>query len=128
MKLLVLIYLLTFGAITINADEILSAKKSVKTKVVKTVSSKTVGARTFNATAYCLKGRMANGQTVHSGAIAADPRVLPLGTKVYIEGMGSYVVKDTGGAIKGNKIDVWLASCSQARKFGRRPLQLTIIK
>lgn len=70
---------------------------------------------------------MANGQKVHSGAIAADPRVLPLGTKVHIQGMGSFVVKDTGGAVKGKRIDIWMPSRTQALKFGRRPVQLKIL-
>jgi len=81
----------------------------------------------FTATAYSLKGKMRNGQAVHSGAIAADPRVLPIGTTVYIEGMGQFVVKDTGGAIKGNRIDIWMSSTSNAFKFGRRPVKLRII-
>lgn len=47
-------------------------------------------------------------------AIAADPRVLPMNTKVYIEGIGTRVVRDTGGAIKGNKIDVLVGSNSES--------------
>lgn len=47
-------------------------------------------------------------------AIAADPRVLPMNTKVYIEGIGVRVVRDTGGAIKGNKIDVLCSSNSES--------------
>jgi len=52
--------------------------------------------------------------------IAVDPSVIPLGWWVYIEGIGYRRAEDTGGAIKGNKIDVYLASDSQARQFGRR--------
>lgn len=47
-------------------------------------------------------------------AIAADPRVLPMNTKVYIDGIGTRVVRDTGGAIKGNKIDVLVSSNSES--------------
>lgn len=101
-------------------------KVDTSKKVVKTVSTRMVGARTFRASAYCLTGKMANGQRVHSGAIAADPRVLKLGTKVKIQGMGTFVVKDTGGAIKGNRIDIWMGSCQSARIFGRREVQLVV--
>lgn len=102
-------------------------KADTSKEVVKpTVSTRMVGARTFRASAYCLTGKMANGQRVHNGAIAADPRVLKLGTKVKIQGMGTFVVKDTGGAIKSNRIDIWMGSCRAARVFGRRDVQLVV--
>lgn len=97
-----------------------------ESKVVKTVSVKSTSI-TYVATAYALRGKMANGQGVHQGAIAADPRILPLGTVVYIEGMGTFTVKDTGGAIKGNRIDIWMPSHSQAIKFGRRTVRLRVL-
>ena len=101
--------------------------REAKTKpvVVKTASVESTGSLRFVATAYSLRGKMANGQSVHAGAIAADPRVLPLGTVVEIIGMGTYVVKDTGGAIKGNRIDIWMPS--GAMKFGRRTVMLRIV-
>lgn len=130
MKLTVLTLLL-IATTTIFAQE--SRPRQVKVdeskKVVKTtVSSSMVGARTFNATAYSLKGKMANGQQVHYGAIAADPRILPLGTKVLIEGLGTFIVQDTGGAIKGNRIDIWMSSTQAALRFGRKSVKLAVIK
>ena len=83
--------------------------------------------RSFVATAYCLKGRTASGKNTRSGIIAADTRVLPLGTRVHIAGHGVFVVADTGGAIKGNRIDIWVASNSEARKFGRRAVKLKVL-
>ena len=86
--------------------------------------------RAFVATCYSLRGRMANGAFVHRGAIAADPRVLPIGTRVYLKAgslSGEYVVKDTGGAIKGKRIDIWVPSTAQAMNFGRRGVQLTVL-
>jgi 3D (Asp-Asp-Asp) domain-containing protein len=77
----------------------------------------------FTATAYCLKGRTATGGSVRRGIVAADPRVLPLGTRINLDAgsySGSYVVADTGGAVKGRKLDIWVPNCSEARRFGRR--------
>ena len=86
------------------------------------------GYKQYTATAYALKGRMANGRYVHKGAIAADPRILPLGTKVHIKNMGTYTVTDTGSAIKGRRIDIWMPSKRQAIKFGRRKVHLKVLK
>lgn len=86
-------------------------------------NEKTKGGRAFSATAYCLKGRTASGSGVRKGIVAADPRVLPLGTRINLNAggySGSYVVADTGGAIKGRKLDIWVSNCSEARRFGRR--------
>ena len=67
------------------------------------------------------------GHGVRRGIIAADPRVLKLGSRVTISGggySGTYLVSDTGGVIKGKKIDIWVPNCSEARKFGRRTVQI----
>lgn len=107
----------------------LDSNKSIK----KTVSSKAVGGAnrgSFSATAYCLKGRTASGTGVRRGIIAADPRVLPLGTRVNLGGGGqggNYVVADTGGKIKGKRIDIWMASCADARRFGRRNVNISVL-
>ena len=89
-----------------------------------------VPAQTYSATAYSLRGRTASGQTVTRGLIAADPRVLPLGTRVRLEAgqwSGEYLVADTGGAIRGRKIDIWTPSTREAMHFGRRAVKLTIL-
>lgn len=59
--------------------------------------------------------------------IAVDPRVIPLGTKVYVEGYGYAVAADTGGAIKGYKIDVFFPSNSQAYRWGNRKVKIKIL-
>lgn len=59
--------------------------------------------------------------------IAVDPSVIPLGTKVFVEGYGYAVAADTGGAIKGNKIDVFIANKSQAYKWGRKKVKIRIL-
>ena len=99
-----------------------------KGKVAKTGSVRATSAGTFTATAYCLRGRTAMGHSVRKGLIAADPKVLKLGSKVNIGAgshSGQYLVSDTGGRIKGRKIDIWMASCAEARRFGRRTITVT---
>lgn len=84
----------------------------------------------FTATAYSLRGRTASGQPVRRGVIAADRRVLPIGTRVRLQAgqySGEYVVADTDGAVKGRKIDVWMPSTREAMRFGRRPVKLTVL-
>jgi 3D (Asp-Asp-Asp) domain-containing protein len=102
-----------------------------KELVKKTASVKAAGAGAsrgaFAASAYCFTGRTAMGHPVRRGLIAADPRVLKLGSRVYISAgawSGTYLVSDTGGAIKGKRIDIWVPGCSEARKFGRRTVQV----
>jgi 3D (Asp-Asp-Asp) domain-containing protein len=103
-----------------------------KKLVRKTGSSKAAGVSKgkFSATAYCLQGRTAMGHGVRRGIIAADPRVLRLGSQVVVEGggyTGTYLVSDTGGKIKGNRIDIWMPSCAEARKFGRRTVSVSTL-
>jgi 3D (Asp-Asp-Asp) domain-containing protein len=92
-------------------------------EVVAESGSKIALIGSFSATAYCLRGRTATGGSVRRGIVAADTRILPLGTRINIDAgsySGSYTVADTGGAIKGRRLDIWVANCSEARRFGRR--------
>jgi 3D (Asp-Asp-Asp) domain-containing protein len=87
-------------------------------------------AKTFRATAYCLKGRTATGGGVRRGIVAADRRILPLGTKIQISAgsySGTYTVADTGGAVKGNVLDIWVPSCSEANRFGRKTITVSVL-
>lgn len=84
----------------------------------------------YVATAYSLRGRGASGLGVRKGTIAADPRVLPFGTRVRLDAgpySGEYIVTDSGSAVKGNKIDVWVPTYSEACRFGRRSIKLTVL-
>jgi 3D (Asp-Asp-Asp) domain-containing protein len=84
----------------------------------------------YVATAYSLRGRTASGQMVAKGLIAADPRHLPLGTRVRLEAgtySGEYVVADTGGLVRGRRIDIWTPSSREAMRFGRRTVKLTVL-
>jgi 3D (Asp-Asp-Asp) domain-containing protein len=88
-------------------------------------------AQSFQATAYALKGRTRTGASVRRGVIAADPHVLPLGSVVQLRAgkySGVYTVHDTGKRIKGNVIDVWVPDRGEARQFGRRKIQLHVMK
>jgi len=84
----------------------------------------------YIATPYSLRGRTASGRYVSQGIIAADPRILPLGSRVRLEAgawSGDYLVADTGGAIRGRKIDIWTPSSREAMRFGRRKVKLTVL-
>jgi 3D (Asp-Asp-Asp) domain-containing protein len=102
-------------------DDKVKGKKLVE----KTVMSKAAGS--FTATAYCLKGRTAMGHGVRRGIIAADPRILKLGSSVNLGAgsySGTYLVSDTGGGVRGRRIDIWVPSCAEARRFGRRTVTI----
>ncbi len=86
---------------------------------------------TMNATAYHPKdgdgaGITATGTKAGYGTVAVDPRVIPLGSKVYIPEYGNAVAADTGGAIIGNKIDLCMESYEECYQFGRRDIQVFI--
>ena len=83
---------------------------------------------TVEATAYTYTGNTtATGIYPREGLIAVDPRVIPLGTEVYIEGYGYAIAADTGGAIKGNKIDVFYPDLQKCLQWGRRKVTLHIL-
>jgi 3D (Asp-Asp-Asp) domain-containing protein len=112
------------------SEEVEGSDKKLVTKTGSSRATRGVNRGGFVATAYCLRGRTASGTNVRRGVIAADPRVLPLGTRVALGAgglSGDYVVADTGGRIKGKKIDIWMASCADARRFGRRTVNVTVL-
>ncbi|MBS4221108.1 DUF348 domain-containing protein [Bacillus sp. FJAT-49711] len=84
-------------------------------------------------TAYCngCSGVTATGINLRSNpnvkVIAVDPNVIPLGSKVWVEGYGYAVAGDTGGAIKGNRIDIFVASKEEAYRFGRRQVKIRVL-
>jgi len=92
------------------------------------------GARmVFEATAYCKGTTTKAGVQVRAGIAAADPSVLPLGSVIQIGGVpekykGIYTVLDTGPEIKGREIDVYIWSCYEALAFGRRRVELTVLR
>ncbi|MBM7687841.1 3D domain-containing protein [Enterococcus ureilyticus] len=103
----------------------------------KTENKEPSGAKMMmEATAYsCNEGFIGGGNLTAMGqdlridpmAIAVDPSVIPLGTKLYVEGYGEAIASDTGGAIKGNIIDLHFSDVSQCIDWGRRQVEVTII-
>lgn len=101
---------------------------------VKGVSGTSIYMSSTAYTAYCngCSGKTATGQNLRANpnmkVIAVDPKVIPLGTKVHVEGYGYAIAGDTGGAIKGNKIDVFIPEQSNALQWGRKNVKVTILK
>ena len=86
-----------------------------------------------SATAYSAQDpgnstRTAAGTLVRRGVIAVDPNVIPMGTRVFIPGYGEAVAEDTGGAIKGNHIDIAFDTHKEALTFGRKNLEVYIME
>lgn len=90
----------------------------------------------FLVTAYCpcktccgkTDGITASGLRALAGhTVAVDPSLIPLGTALFIEGVGERVAEDTGGAIRGRRLDVFFPSHAQAKRFGRRWLRVQVL-
>jgi 3D (Asp-Asp-Asp) domain-containing protein len=86
-----------------------------------------------SATAYCQSGTTRSGEQTRRGVVAADPRVLPLRTKVRIDAPhtthdGVYTVLDTGSAVKGRVVDIYMPDCRAAREFGRRQVVVYVLE
>ncbi|MCM3177669.1 LysM peptidoglycan-binding and 3D domain-containing protein [Cytobacillus horneckiae] len=91
----------------------------------------TMEATAYTATCEGCSGVTATGinllENPDMKVISVDPNVIPLGSKVYVEGYGEAIAGDTGGAIKGNKIDVFIPNKDDAINFGRQTLKVTIL-
>ncbi|MGM8211493.1 LysM peptidoglycan-binding domain-containing protein [Virgibacillus sp. W0430] len=108
-------------------------KQRAESTAKKKAEGKTIS---VSATAYTAKctgcsGITATGVDLNSNpnakVIAVDPNVIPLGSKVYVEGYGEAIAADTGGAIKGNKIDIHVPTKDQAYSWGVRTVNVTIM-
>ncbi|ADF39834.1 3D domain-containing protein [Priestia megaterium] len=93
--------------------------------------SMTVEATAYTANCAGCSGTTATGVNLKANpnqkVIAVDPSVIPLGSKVYVEGYGEAVAADTGGAIKGNRIDVFVPAEGDAQQFGRKSVKITVM-
>jgi 3D (Asp-Asp-Asp) domain-containing protein len=87
----------------------------------------------FTATAYCKGHTTASGVGVRTGIAASDPGILPVGSVVNIatdtaKYSGVYTLMDTGPLVQGRVLDIYMWSCHEALAFGRRPVEVTVLR
>ncbi len=85
----------------------------------------------FEATAYCVTGITKSGAKVAPGHVAADPKVIPLGSMIYVDSPlmgGIYQVLDTGEMVKGKIIDIFIPSYQDCVDFGRRAVKVQVLR
>ncbi len=87
----------------------------------------------FNATAYCKGTTTASGVGARTGIAASDPSILPVGSVVNISTddtkyNGVYTIMDTGPRVQGRILDLYMWSCHEALAFGRRPVEITVLR
>lgn len=114
-----------------------SATSQASTTPSRTASNKVTKEFIATATAYTANCNGCSGITktginlkknAHLKVIAVDPNVIPLGTKVHVEGYGYAVAGDIGSAIKGNKIDVFIPTKNEAYKWGRKQVKVQVLQ
>jgi len=120
----------------IRVNEVLKvANTSTKSKTVATPAKK-VKEITVSASAYTMNCKSCSGITAtginlkknpNMKVISVDPKVIKLNTKVYVPGYGYAIAGDTGGAIKGNKIDIFMSSKKDALNWGRKTVKIQIL-
>ena len=87
----------------------------------------------FTATAYCKGTTTASGVNVRTGIAAADPDLLPVGSVIQVYKLGEryngiYTIMDTGPAVQGRHIDIYLWSCNEALQLGRRDIGINVLR
>src|SRR3954470_12899428 len=87
---------------------------------------------TYRATAYAQSGTTASGELTHRHVVAADPDILPLGSRIKIRRAGKYsgeyVVADTGAKIQGRRLDIYMPSETACKKFGSRLVRVKVLQ
>ncbi|MDQ0200980.1 LysM peptidoglycan-binding and 3D domain-containing protein [Neobacillus ginsengisoli] len=128
----------TNNAVTENQEKpaaptpaVQAPKPAPAAPAVKAAKEIIVKATAYTASCAGCSGTTATGINIKANpnekVIAVDPSVIPLGSKVSVEGLGEYTAADTGGAIKGNRIDVFIPSEHDAINFGVKQLKVTIL-
>jgi 3D (Asp-Asp-Asp) domain-containing protein len=86
----------------------------------------------YVATAYAITGITASGEWTHRHVVAADPDILPIGTRIKIRRAGrysgEYVVADTGAKIQGRKLDIYMPTTAECKKFGVKRVRVQVIQ
>jgi 3D (Asp-Asp-Asp) domain-containing protein len=86
----------------------------------------------MKASAFTLKGKTAAGTPAREGIVAADPDVLPLGTRIRVSGAGAYdgvyIVTDTGRRIQGQEIDIYVRTAAEAKEFGEKMVKVAVLQ
>jgi 3D (Asp-Asp-Asp) domain-containing protein len=86
----------------------------------------------MEATAFSIRGTTAAGTVTHRGTAAADPAVVPLGSRILVRGAGAYsgyyLVTDTGNAVRGRTIDLFISNPAAAKQFGRKMVTVRILR
>ena len=122
----------------IKVKQVLNVSANATTKEEKSEKKEPTVVKTFKvtATAFTANCKGCSGVTStgfnlkknpNAKIIAVDPKVIPLGTKVWVEGYGEAIAADKGGSIKGNKIDVFMPTKSKAYSWGRRTVTVKIL-
>jgi 3D (Asp-Asp-Asp) domain-containing protein len=121
---------LVFAA-SISADGQVTTKKAAVPPTTPTEAPVRGGPLPFIATAYSTKGNTVKGIETQPGIVAADKRVLPLGSTIRVSEAGKYsglyVVTDLGTAIIGNRIDIYIAELEDAKAFGRKDVMVELL-
>ena len=103
------------------------AKRGLAGTISVAKAALTMVATAYTANCYGCSGTTASGQHAGHGIVAVDPRVIPLGSHLYIPGYGNAIAGDTGGAIRGNRVDLGFNSDADAMQFGRRPVTVYVL-
>ena len=87
----------------------------------------------FEATAYCRGTTTASGVAVRAGIAASDPKILPTGSVIQVDGVrapyaGIYTVLDTGPEVQGREVDLYMWNCDEAVRFGRQKVTVTVLR
>ena len=118
--------------ITVGTKPQVKSVSHVKKKARKTNDEYYVTATAYTVDCDGCSGKTAVGIDLHKNpnqkVIAVDPSLIPLGTKVYVEGYGYAVAGDTGGAINGNKIDVYVPTSAEAHNWGVKKVKIKVIR
>lgn len=114
------------GRASVSSSPVWSSKSEVHRPPVTagraTPSDSPLG--TFIVTCYDLGGTTATGAPVGPETVAVDPSVIPLGSRILVEGAGQRIAEDTGGLIRGNRLDIWAPSYAACADWGVQPRQV----